>query len=147
MDIEVRRLRSNDAPDAQRLFAMLGEVFEEACAPLSDRYLQQLMCRDDFWALAAFHGDAIVGGVTAYTLPMTKRESSEIFVYDVAVLGAYRRRGIGRRLLAALRHQASQAGIHELFVAAENVDEHALDFYRHLGASPTSTTVFSFSQE
>jgi aminoglycoside 3-N-acetyltransferase I len=72
--------------------------------------------------------------------------SSEIFLYDIAVLSAYRRKGIGRRLLAALRHQASQAGIQELFVAAESADEHALDFYRHLGGKPTPTTMFDFSE-
>jgi aminoglycoside 3-N-acetyltransferase I len=145
MNIRVRRLGSNDRPDARRLFATMAEAFEEDYAPLSDRYLDQLMCRREFWALAAFIEDAIVGGITAYTLPMTNRESSEIFLYDIAVLSAYRRKGIGRRLLAVLRHQASQAGIQELFVAAESADEHALDFYHHLGGNPTATTMFDFS--
>jgi aminoglycoside 3-N-acetyltransferase I len=146
MDITVKRLGLNDQPDARRLFAMLAEAFEESCAPLSDRYLDQLICRSDFWAMAAFVNAAIIGGVTAYTLPMTKQESSEIFIYDVAVLSAYRRKGVGRRLLTELQNQASEAGIHELFVAADNDDEHALDFYRHLGGNPTLTTMFGLSK-
>ena len=147
MDFSVRRLGSNDGPDARRLFAVLAEAFQENCAPLSERHLSQLICRNDFWALAAFVDDTIVGGVTAYTLPKTNQESSELFVYDVAVLSAYRRQGIGRGLWAALSHQAAEAGMHELFVAAENVDEHALAFYRHIGGTPTPTTLFSFSKE
>jgi aminoglycoside 3-N-acetyltransferase I len=145
MDIAVRRLRVTDRSDARRLFSMLAEVFEEDYAPLSDRYLDQLLARGDFWALAAFFGDDIVGGATAYELPMTRQESAEIFIYDVAVVSAYRRRGVGRRLLELLRREAAEAGIPVMFVAAENADEHALDFYRQLRGVPTATTLFGFS--
>jgi aminoglycoside 3-N-acetyltransferase I len=145
MNVTVKRLNSNDQLEARRLFTILAEVFEETCAPLSDTYLQELLCRKDFWALAAFAGDDIIGGVTAHTLPMTRAESAEMFIFDFAVQGPHRRKGIGRRLLSALRMEASEAGILELFVAADNADEHALDFYRRLGGVPTLSTVFVFS--
>jgi|SRR5450631_2277344 len=144
MDIRVKRLVSNDRPDARRLFVMLAESFEENCSPLSDAYLEQLLCRSEFWALAAFAGEDIVGGLTAHTLPMTCQESSEIFIFDIAVCSAHRRKGIGRRLVSTLCRQASEAGIHKLFLAADNDDEHALDFYRRLGGIPTPTTMFVF---
>jgi hypothetical protein len=32
-----------------------------------------------------------------------------------------------------------------LFLAADNADEHALDFYRRLGGLPTPATLFVFS--
>jgi aminoglycoside 3-N-acetyltransferase I len=146
MKIRVKRLGLNDQLDARRLFTLFAEVFKETCAPLSDTYLHELLRRKDFWALAAFAGDDIIGGVTAYTLPMTRAESAEMFIFDVAVQGPHRKKGIGRRLLTALRKQASEAGIHELFVAADNADEHALDFYRRLGAEATLSTVFVFSR-
>jgi aminoglycoside 3-N-acetyltransferase I len=146
MNVTVKRLSSNDQPDARRLFTILAEVFEETCAPLSDTYLHELLRRKDFWALAAFADDDIIGGVTAYALPMTRAESAEMFVFDVAVQSPHRKKGIGRRLLTALRKQASEAGIHELFVAADNADEHALDFYRRLGGEATLSTVFVFSR-
>jgi aminoglycoside 3-N-acetyltransferase I len=62
MDIAARRLRMTDRADARRLFNLLAEVFEEDCAPLSDRYVDQLLAREDFWALAAFLGEDIIGG-------------------------------------------------------------------------------------
>jgi aminoglycoside 3-N-acetyltransferase I len=145
MDVRVKRLDFNDQADARRLFTILADVFEEHCAPLSDRYLHELLCRKDFWALAAFVGDDIVGGLTAHTLPMTRTESAEIFIFDVAVQALHRNKGVGRRLLTALRKQASGAGIHELFVAADNADEHALDFYRRQGGVPTPSIVFAWS--
>jgi aminoglycoside 3-N-acetyltransferase I len=145
MDIAVKRLRMKDRADARRLFCLLGEVFEEKCAPLSDRYLEQLLAREDFWALAALSGEDIIGGATAYTLPMTCQETAEIFIYDVAVISTHRRKGVGRQLIRGLRQEAAKAGIHELFVAADNLDEHALDFYKRLGRAATATTLFAFS--
>jgi aminoglycoside 3-N-acetyltransferase I len=124
---------------------MLGEVFEEPGEPLSDAYLDRLLARVDFWAIAAFDepGD-IIGGITAHTLPMTRSETSEIFIYDVAVRADRQRQGIGRRLLQALRAAAGAAGVDDLFVAADNEDAHALDFYRALGGAAAPVTMFTF---
>jgi aminoglycoside 3-N-acetyltransferase I len=145
MNVVVKRLGSSDRAAARRLFSMLAESFDEKDGPLSDSYVDQLLGRKDFWALAAVAGDDIIGGITAHSLPMTHQESSELFIFDVAVRSAYRRQGIGRRLVAALCMQASEAGIHKLFLAADNLDEHALQFYRRLGGMATPTTMFVFS--
>ncbi len=124
----------------------MAQVFSEHCGPLSDSYLDQLLGRDEFWAVAAFAGDDIIGGVTAHTLPMTGTESSEIFIYDIAVRSDYQRNGIGRHLMAAVCEQAFQAGVEEVFVPADNDDAHALDFYRSLGGQPSPVTIFTFSR-
>jgi aminoglycoside 3-N-acetyltransferase I len=146
MEFKVKRLTSNDRKEARQLFTVMADIFTEDCGTLSDRYLDELLHRKDFWALAALAGDDILGGVTAHTLPMTRTESSEIFIYDIAVRSEYRRRGVGRRLLNAVCEQASEAGIQEVFVPADHDDVHALDFYRNLGGTPSSVTVFSFSR-
>jgi aminoglycoside 3-N-acetyltransferase I len=41
-----------------------------------------------------------------------------------------------------LRSLAAQAGIAEVFVAADNEDTHALDFYQALGGRGMRTTFF-----
>lgn len=126
---------------------MMATVFEEESQAVSDRYLDALLGRPHFWAIAAFAGGEIAGGLTAHTLPTTTSEASEIFVYDVAVGAAYRRRGVGRRLMAALREEAAAEGIPIVFVAADNEDLHALDFYRAIGGKPTLATVFTFGED
>jgi aminoglycoside 3-N-acetyltransferase I len=146
MEISVKRLTSEGREEARRVFTMMAEVFTEDCDPLSDRYLEQLLRRAEFWVLAAFSGDDIIGGLTAHTLPMTRMESSEIFIYDIAVRSQYQRKGVGRRLLNALCEQASEAGIQEVFVPADDDDVHALDFYRNLGGTPSPVTIFNFSR-
>ena len=89
----------------------------------------------------------IVGGLTAHALPMTRAERSEMFIYDVAVRPDYQRQGVGRRLMAAVRDAARDQGIDDVFVAADEDDAHALDFYRSLGGSPSMSAIFTFPAE
>jgi aminoglycoside 3-N-acetyltransferase I len=90
-------------------------------------------------------GDDIIGGVTAHTLPMTRAESSEIFIYDIAVRDDYQRRGVGRHLMTTLREGAAALGICNVFVPADNDDIHALNFYQALGGVGSPVTFFTFS--
>ena len=129
---------------ARRLFSLMAEVFEEPTEPLGDSYIEQLLNRPAFWAMAAVAGDQLVGGVTAHAIPMTTSESSELFVYDIAVRADVQRQGIGRALMTALRAVATAEGIGDMFVPADNEDTHALDFYRGLGGVPTPVTFFTF---
>ena len=145
IEMRTRRLTVGDRELARTMFAMMVAVFEEEPTHLSDGYLDRLLSRNDFWAIAAFMGDAIVGGVTAHTLPMTRTEAAELFIYDLAVRGDQQRQGIGCRLIAALQEAAAAAGIQVVFVPADDDDVHALDFYRALGGEPSPVTIFTFS--
>jgi len=100
--------------------------------------------RSEFWAMAAFVDDHLVGGITAHTLPMTTGESSELFIYDIVVRPDHQRQGIGRALMTALRQAATAEGIAALFVSADNDDWHALEFYRRLSGVAAPATIFTF---
>lgn len=140
MQISARRLTSKDKELAQRLFSLMSEVLEERQHPLPEAYLTNLLASEAFWAVAAFSGNEILGGLTAHTLPMTRSESSEIFIYDIAVHPAHQRKGVGKALVARLREYSE----HVVFVPADNEDAHAVDFYRALGGTPASVTFFTF---
>ena len=139
-----RRLGTGERDLARRLFLMMADVFGEPGERLSDDYLDRLLGRQDFWAIAACHGDEIIGGLTAHSLAMTKAERTELFIFDVAVRPEHQRRGVGRRLVTALQEMGAKVGIGLVFVAADNDDAHALDFYRALGGAPTPVTMFTF---
>lgn len=143
--IQIRRLTVADIDLARQLFLLMAEVFTEECAPLSEDYLRRLLSRPGFWALAAFVGSDVVGGLTAHSLPMTRSESSEILIYDIAVRIDQRGKGIGRQLISTLRVAANAAGIEDVFVPVDNDDAEALDFYRALGGSPSPVTIFTFN--
>jgi aminoglycoside 3-N-acetyltransferase I len=146
IEVRTRRLTAADRETARALLAMMAEVFEEPSERLGDAYLARMLERGDFWIIAAFHGDAIVGGLTAHTLPMTRAERREVFIYDIAVRKDHQRKGVGRRLMAALLESAAASGIDDVFVAADNEDAHALDFYRALGGVAAPVTMFTFSK-
>lgn len=142
--IEIRRLSRDDVATARQLFVLMAEVFEQDALPLGDVYAARLLGRAEFWALAAFIDGEPVGGLTAHTLPMTRAEVSEIFIYDIAVRADRQRQGVGRRLVEALREMAAAQGLHVVFVAADDDDAHALEFYRALGGAASPVTLFVF---
>jgi aminoglycoside 3-N-acetyltransferase I len=143
-NLRALRLTSADIVIAGHLFLLMARVFDEPSEPLTDDYLLKLLSRPDYWTIAAFMDDELVGGLTAYTLPMTRQPSSEIFIYDIAVRADRQRRGVGRLLVSTLRAAAEAEGIDEIFVPADNEDQHALDFYRSLGGEPAAVTFFAF---
>lgn len=65
---------------------------------------------------------------------VTHRTAAEILLLDIALLPAWRKRGIGTQLIQSLQAEAAQAGIGvQLFVQATNRSQH---LYQRLGFVP-----------
>jgi aminoglycoside 3-N-acetyltransferase I len=143
--MEIVRLLSTEITSARSTFVMMGEAFEDPDRqPLSDEYLTGLLDREDVWVYAAFVDGQPVGGLTAHELPMTRAETSELFVYDIAVRADSQRRGIGRALVERLLDDGAAAGIAEMWVPADNDDDQALEFYRRIGGVAQPVTIFTY---
>lgn len=148
----IRRLVPGDERIALDMFVTMARVFEEdgnapdGSAPPDAAYARCLLQRTDFFAVVATEGDAVVGGVTAHALPMTRSQATELFIYDLAVVSARRRLGVGRALITELLAAAAAAGIQTSFVPADDEDTEALDFYRALGGEESPVTFFTFSR-
>ena len=140
----LQRLTHGDRVLARELFRLMAAVFEEPSEVLPDNYLDWLLGKPDFWAIVAIANNAVIGGLTAHTLPMTRNPSAEILLYDIAVRRDRQRTGVGRQLVAELRSLAADAGVRVLFVPADNEDTHALDFYHALGGVAAAVTIFTF---
>src|SRR5579862_9552123 len=93
-----KQLSATDLPVMHGLLALFGEAFGEPDtyqgAVPSDGYLTKLLRKPHFIALAALEGDAVIGGLAAYELEKFERARSEIYIYDLAVSEAHRRRGV-----------------------------------------------------
>jgi aminoglycoside 3-N-acetyltransferase I len=144
--VTIRRLGPEEVTEAQNLFQTIASVFEEASEHLPVDYVASILGNRSFWAVGAFAGSEILGGLTAHTLPMTRSADREVFLYDIAVREPWRRLGIGRRLVEFLLEAAAAEAINVMFVPADNEDLHALDFYRALGGEASPVTVFTFSR-
>ena len=150
--LEIRRLCAGQETVAREMFAMMIAVFAEDeenvnnGEPLRNDDITSLLQREHFWAVAAIEDEAVVGGLTAHVLPMTRSRSAELFIYDLAVRADRQRRGIGRALVAELLTLGRAAGIDTAFVPADNEDTHALEFYRAIGGTGAPVTFFTFSR-
>jgi aminoglycoside 3-N-acetyltransferase I len=133
----IRRLTPDDPALMEALLRTFGEVFGEADTYGGNRpdaaYLKQLLGGDSFIALAALESGEVVGGVAAYELKKFEQERSEIYIYDLAVSLAHRRKGIATALIGELKKIAAVRGAHVIYVQADLGDEAAIALYTKLG--------------
>jgi aminoglycoside 3-N-acetyltransferase I len=119
------------------LLAMFGEAFEDTetygAARPSAAYLERLLDSDGFIALAAVSDSEVVGGLAAYVLRKFEQERSEIYIYDLAVAAAHRRRGIATALILELKRIARERRAWVIYVQADYVDPPAIALYSKLG--------------
>ena len=143
--LEVRQLTQADLAVFSLLIRLFNTVFEADEAAIgSETTLSKLLSNNNFIALAAFYENELVGGLTAYELPMYYSDISEIFLYDLAVKSAYQRKGIGKSLIRYVRNYCTNYGINEFVVLAHAEDEHAVEFYRATGGKSEEVINFLY---
>jgi aminoglycoside 3-N-acetyltransferase I len=122
---------------------MLG-VFSEAfqdpqtyqSAVPGDEYLRSLLGKPHFIALAALaalDSDRVVGGLAAYVLEKFEQDRKEVYIYDLAVSEAHRRKGVATRLIESLRRIARELGAYVIYVQADRGDTPAIRLYESFG--------------
>ena len=69
MNIQIEKLKGNDINTFTQLIRLFEEVFEMKNFTVpNQKYLQQLLVKDDFLVFVAVAGNNVVGGLTAYIL-------------------------------------------------------------------------------
>ncbi|HEV7234438.1 MAG TPA: AAC(3)-I family aminoglycoside N-acetyltransferase [Sphingorhabdus sp.] len=135
--MRIVRLSANDLKLARGLNALFAEAFEEpehyAASPPDDGYLLGQLTKPHIIALAALEDDQVVAALVAYELPKLEQARSEIYIYDLAVAQAHRRKGIASALIAETRSIASRTGAWVVYVQADYGDEPAIALYTKLG--------------
>lgn len=142
----VEHLKKGDISTLRKLILLFKEVFEaDRVGKVSDAYLKKLLANPHFIAIVALDGNKVVGGLTAYELPQYYGEHSEVYIYDMAIKATYQRKGIGKKLIAALKAYCKAKGIKTIFVEAHAEDKHAVAFY--LSAKGKAEKVVHFNYE
>jgi len=146
--IHIQRLGSNDVPQFQKLIALFGEVFGKGRQQsVNAAYLKVLLMNPFFVVYIAMKNGALVGGLTAYELPMYDYQGAEMFLYDIGVKEEFQQQGIGKSLLDNLKEQCQKNGVKELFVSVDEADQNALDFYHSTGGAPSKVVHFTYDLE
>jgi aminoglycoside 3-N-acetyltransferase I len=142
---EFKRLTTSDLTAFKSLIEMFNTVFEEEQQIGSDAHLLKLLGNNSFIVIAALSENEVVGGLTAYELPMIYSDASEVILYDMAVREEYQRIGIGKGLIQSLKEYCMKNEIETFFVMAHEEDVHAVEFYHATGGK--SEKVLNFLYE
>ena len=141
MSTTTKRLGTADLASMKALLRMFGEAFEDLDtyqgAVPSDAYLLKLLDDETFFAVAALdENGAAIGGLAAYELKKFEQERSEVYIYDLAVDAAHRRKGVATALIRTLGEAARNRGAYVMFVQADigEEDEAANALYRKLAS-------------
>lgn len=133
----VQQLRPAHVDRFREMLGVFAAAFDEEDlyrrAPPSDSYLAKLLGKEDFITVVAMVEGEVVGGLTAYVLHKYEQERREIYIYDLAVAEAHRRRGVATRLIEALRGIAAERGAYVIVVEAELGDAAPISLYAKLG--------------
>jgi aminoglycoside 3-N-acetyltransferase I len=134
---ELRRLGSEDIRLMRALNALFGVAFEEpdtyGAVPPDDAWLTALLAKEHVIALVALADGAVAGGLVAYELDKFERARREVYIYDLAVAAAHRRRGIATALIRQLAALAAERGAWVVYVQADTDSPEAIALYSKLG--------------
>ena len=145
-DYKIKQLHRADYKQAQALFTLLSAVFEtEDKAVLAQDATERLLDDPSFLVFVATLAEEVVGGLTAYVLPLYRPPYAEVFIYDIGVSAPHRRNGIGKKLLVALQDYCSAQFIGSIFVAAHEEDLDAVEFYKGTQGQPERVIHFTYT--
>lgn len=137
MAFDIRMPGPDDIAVFRDAMALFGRVFEDpesfAGAPPSDDYVRGLLERDTFILVVAEAAGIVTGALAAYVLPKFEQARSEVYIYDLAVDAAHRRKGIATALIERLKVEAAAHGAWVIFVQADYGDDPAITLYEKLG--------------
>ncbi|MGO4291845.1 GNAT family N-acetyltransferase [Chitinophaga sp. RAB17] len=142
MDLTIKILSHQDIDDFVALLSVFEKVFEIPAFVKPDRnYLERILGNPGFLVAVAVANNAIVGGLTAYTLHQYYVEKPLAYIYDLAVLNDFQRKGIGKALISFLTEYCREKGFEEVYVPAHADDDEALDFYRRTNFTKEESVV------
>lgn len=143
-EIEIKKLAASEIALAKSLVLMFGsdDGTGEDFVPPSNKYCAEMLARADFHVIVALDGARLVGGLTAYEMKMFKRETTEMFLYEIEVAETHRRRGIGKALIGRLFEICREKGIVEMFVGTERENAPARRLYASTGGKADEDSVW-----
>ncbi len=146
-EFKIKKLKKGDELTFQKLILMFHEVFETNSNIPNLSYLKGLLANSAFVAYVIIHEDEVIGGLTAYELPMYYADSSELFIYDIAVKATFQRKGLGKKLLSSLGNYCKIVNAELMFVASNEEDKHAVEFYHSIGGKSEKVVHFNYNIE
>jgi ribosomal protein S18 acetylase RimI-like enzyme len=148
MTSKIRPALAGDAPAIGALAQQFAGYLRALGDPSDFNLTAETCLRDGFGAQPAFAGivaedNGIVVGYLLYHFGYDSDAAARLlFIADLYVETAARRRGIGRALVARAAAIARETGAKEMVWSVYPANRLAADFYKKLGAQPISEVFF-----
>ena len=130
-------LNPDDVALYRESMVLFGRAFDDAesyqGAPPSDDYVRGYLGNPGNILLVATEDNEVTGALAAYVLQKFEQARSEIYIYDLAVDEAHRRKGIATALIERLKAVAREGGAYVIYVQADYGDDPAINLYAKLG--------------
>jgi len=121
----------------RELNTLFAKAFDDpqsyAVDPPDDAWLKRFLAREHVIVLVALGQGELAGGLVAYELEKFEQARREIYIYDLAVAEAHRRKGAATALIGRLKQIARARQAWVIFVQGDHGDEPALALYDKLG--------------
>jgi ribosomal protein S18 acetylase RimI-like enzyme len=124
-EVVVKRLGPGDEAEAQRFDAAFDQTVER---DLAARYLA-----DERHHLVAAYIDGEPAGVATATEILRPDKPPELFLNELGVIPAFRRRGVAGALMAEIKRLAGEGGCVSIWVLTEEDNEGGVATYRAAG--------------
>lgn len=144
-NLMIKKIAKNELHIFQSLINLFEEVFKMKdfkCPP--EQHLQKLLNKNNFTSFVAMIEGEVVGGLTTYVLDQYYNVKPQAYLYDLAVLAPWQRKGIATELIHTTKHYYSSLNFEEVFVQADKMDAHALSFYKATGGLEENVSHFTY---
>src|SRR3954468_6185228 len=140
-------IRTAKLADVPAMAGLLAELFAIETEFAVDRAKQEraramIIERPSAAAWVAEVDGRIEAMVTAQTVVSTAEGGESVWIEDVMVREAFRKRGIGRKLVQAVEQWCSGRGVTRMQLLADGGNDGAMEFYPRRGWTRTGMVAF-----
>jgi aminoglycoside 3-N-acetyltransferase I len=126
--VVVRRLGTGDENAAVAL------VRSFAGKDITPSHAGRFLANPANYLIVAEADGSVIGFALAHALERLKEDSHKLFIYELEVAAEFRRRGVGRALIAHLRQVVERDRMLNAFVLTNHSNSAAVALYRRTGA-------------
>jgi len=131
MTLEIKRLQTGD----ESLFAETVNAVRTPYGELdaSSEYIEEFLAKNDHYLIVAVIDARPVGFVLGYRMARMQRQQAMMCLFEIDVLPAYQRQGIGMALIEALKRICVEEGIANMWLDTSESNTAAIALYQKAG--------------
>jgi ribosomal protein S18 acetylase RimI-like enzyme len=136
----IKRLTIKDIKPLEEMIKEGGSTIE------SLENIEGFLSNNQNYLLAYMDGEKIVGILLAYTLQRYDGRNEMLYLHEIDVLESHRKRGIGSKLMAGIKHIKEENNFDKIFLITNKSNQAAMALYQSCGgqASGDDDIIFHF---